>query len=359
MKAKSIHDAVYGCLVAGAVGDALGAPAENMYHQEIREKYGKIEDFLSYNNISYSSGKPGTVTDDTTLRYYMCLAVIEKGGRITPDDAARIWINHINPERFWSPDKIAYLKLKSGVNPWDAGKGNIPSACSTMAMTPIGIINAGNPSQAYQDGYNIAGINAEGFNQEASATLAAGIAATFSPGADYLSVIKEMIRFSSPLVLRAITLTMKLAEKTKDIETFKTEFYTYLIDWWSRPKLNWLPEHFATGTAIETVPLVMAVFYLCKGDVNQCLIEGANFGRDADAISSLSGTLAGGLHGASAIRQEWIEKVEEANRDFFQEAGGNKTRDFRALADEMVNTLRNEKITTLQRAAMLDQILEN
>ena len=40
--AKDIVDAVYGSLVAGAIGDALGAPAENMYYQDIRVKYGKL-----------------------------------------------------------------------------------------------------------------------------------------------------------------------------------------------------------------------------------------------------------------------------------------------------------------------------
>ncbi len=130
--AKDILDAVYGCLVAGAIGDALGAPAENMYYRQVREKFGKIHDFMAYDNISYSSGLPGAVTDDTTLRHHMCLGVVRKGGRITPDDAAHIWLKDLNPERFWNPDKITYLKLSAGVNPWDVGRGNIPSACATI-----------------------------------------------------------------------------------------------------------------------------------------------------------------------------------------------------------------------------------
>ena len=34
--AKDIFDAVYGCLVAGAIGDALGAHVEGWYWTEIR-----------------------------------------------------------------------------------------------------------------------------------------------------------------------------------------------------------------------------------------------------------------------------------------------------------------------------------
>lgn len=55
----------------------------------------------------------------------------------------------------------------------------------------------------------------------------------------------------------------------------------------------------------------MALLYLCQGDVNQCLIEGASFGRDADALAGYAGSIAGTLQGASAIRQDWIDTVEK------------------------------------------------
>ena len=355
--ATDILDAVYGCLIAGAIGDALGAPAENMYYQEIRARYGKIEELMAYDNISYSSGRAGAVTDDTTLRHYMCRAIVRKGGRITPDDAAEIWLNELNPDRFWSPDKITYLKLKAGMNPWDAGRGDIPSACATMAMTPIGIINAGNPAQAYQDGFNIAYINGDGPNRDAAATLAAGTAAAFIPGVTVEGVLEAMARHSSYLVKRAIELTMDLAYASSSVDEFAARFYHKLIDWWSRPKLAWTKDHFATGTSTETVSLTMAIFYLCDGDVNRCLVEGASFGRDADALSSLSGTLAGAMQGASTIRPDWIEAVEKANEPFFEEAEGDPKANFHAMARRMVKALAAERQTAQERVQTLERIL--
>lgn len=44
-----------------------------MYYPEVGEKYGKIEGFVAYDNVPYSSGLPGAMTDDTTLRHYMGL----------------------------------------------------------------------------------------------------------------------------------------------------------------------------------------------------------------------------------------------------------------------------------------------
>lgn len=352
-------DRIYGCLIAGAIGDALGAPAEGLYYQQIRERYGRIDDLMPYDNVAYSAGHVGAVTDDTTLKHYICLAIVRKGGRITPDDAAQVWLNDLNPERFWSPDQIAYLKLKAGVSPWEAGRGNIPSACATMAMVPVGIINAGNPQQAYQDGYCIAGVNGDDFNREAPATLAAGVAAALAPDASVESVLAAMTQHSAPLVRRAIDLTLNLAQKSGGIGDFTERFYIELLDWWSRPKLDWRIDHLPQGTSIETVPVVMALFHLCAGDVNQCLVEGANFGRDADAIASLAGALAGGLHGASSVRrQDWIAIVEQANRDFFEEVEGDPNANFHVMAQRLVNALRQERQNTQQRLMLLDKLLQ-
>ena len=39
-------DKMRGCLYGGAIGDALGAPAEWKMPPEIRERYGEILDFV-------------------------------------------------------------------------------------------------------------------------------------------------------------------------------------------------------------------------------------------------------------------------------------------------------------------------
>jgi hypothetical protein len=33
----------------------------------------------------------------TVLLRYICLVIVRKGGRITSDDAARVWLNDLNP----------------------------------------------------------------------------------------------------------------------------------------------------------------------------------------------------------------------------------------------------------------------
>jgi ADP-ribosylglycohydrolase len=45
-KVQKLLDQVYGCLIGGAIGDALGAPVENWHYADIRRKHGKVTEFL-------------------------------------------------------------------------------------------------------------------------------------------------------------------------------------------------------------------------------------------------------------------------------------------------------------------------
>jgi ADP-ribosylglycohydrolase len=290
------------------------------------------------------------------LRHYLCLAIVEKGGRVTPDDYAKIWLEKLNPDRLWANEKIVHQKLRIGMNPWDTGKGQPPAGCASMAIAPIGIINAGNPDQAFQDGFNIAFVNQDDVNRDGAATLAAGVAEAFSPGATVDSILQVMSAHCTYIIRRAIILTMDLAYGSKTVDEFTEKYYDKMLDW-TWPSRGWKKDHFFSGSSIEIVPIVMAILYLCQGDVNQCLIEGASFGRDCDTISSIVGSIAGTLHGAGAIRQEWIDDSEAANAGFFDEVAGDPQRNFRAMAYQLVEALKEEQKKTPLRFETLSKIL--
>lgn len=368
--AKDIFDAVYGCLVGGAIGDALGSPVEGWYYDEIRQQHGgPLTDFIPslkgntgprYGESRGEPGIPGAITDDTTLRHYMCLAIVRKGGRISPDDFVKIWQNELNPNRFWINEKAIYHKLKWGVSPWDAGKGSIPAGCATMAIAPIGIINAGNPAQAYQDGFNIAFMNQDDVNRDAAATLAAGVASAFTPEVDVATVIETMRQRSTYLVRRAIDLTLDLAYASASIDEFAAQYYAKMLDWtwpWPAERGPWDKNHFFSGSSLEIVPIAAALLHFCGDDVEQAIIEGANFGRDCDTIGSIMGNIVGAMQGASAIRQDWIITCEAANAAFFEELEGDPNANFRHMAGRMVEALRAERKAAQQRVDLLTTIL--
>lgn len=355
-----IFDRTYGCLIGGAIGDALGAAVEGWPYQQIREEYGKIDEFKQY-YMPYSKSTPASVTADSTLRQYVILAIIEKGGRIAPTDFADVLRQHLNPDRVWVNGEIVVKKLSAGVNPWYAGRGTVPDNKITAAITPIGIINAGNPTQAYQDGFNVASVLQDDYHREIAATVAAGVAAAFEHDATVQSVIETMMEQTNSILFRAMDLTLEIVDRSKTAEEFVEIFYEEQLDWrW--PAVEWGSERYHEGKvfsadALESVPVAMAILSLCDGTVNESIVEGTNFGRDSDAIATLTGSIAGALQGAQTIRTDWIERCEEVNGDLFDEIGGNSSGGFRATAQHLVTTLEKERDTAAERANEIDRLL--
>jgi ADP-ribosylglycohydrolase len=113
---KLIFEKIYGCLIGGAIGDALGAPVEGWNYWEIREKYGRLT-VLILSSKPNSNQKLGDVTDDTVLRHYLALAIIRKGGRINPSDLGDFWVEKGYAALLWSNEHNIYEKLLWGDEP--------------------------------------------------------------------------------------------------------------------------------------------------------------------------------------------------------------------------------------------------
>ena len=58
MTTDRLTDKIYGCLMGGLIGDAMGAPTEGMHYENIIEEFGPngVTDF------------EGVGTDDTAIR---------------------------------------------------------------------------------------------------------------------------------------------------------------------------------------------------------------------------------------------------------------------------------------------------
>ena len=354
----ALLDKIYGCLIGGAIGDAMGAPAEDWHYTDIRPTFGRITTFLPQPARS-RDGAPGQITDDTTLRHYMCLAIIRKGGRITPDDYAKVWLSDLNPLRLFFTERIVVEKLKLGMSPWDTGRGQPLADAAIMAVAPIGIINAGNPAQAYQDGVNVSSIHQDGIERDAAAATAAGFAAAFAPDASAASVLDAMYDHGTFDTRRLIAIGRELAADTDDADRFTEQFYLRFLDrsFPRPPGWAWDKDRTVSPTSREVLPIVAGLFELCKGDPAACISAGASFGRDADTIATVLGGLSGAMCGASAIPPDWIAVSEAANLDFFREVSPDRDTNFLTTAKDMVEAVRSERARTADRLAVLDGLL--
>lgn len=290
-----LFDKIYGCLLGGLIGDAMGAPAEEKTYQEIAQQFGWIEDF------------EGAGTDDSAIKLILCEAILESGGYVTADEFAASFLRNKKKyyRLFYVPVKNMFHKIESKLSlPVYAGLGNMHSSSTAMSIAPMGIINACNPRQAALETYDVAGLIHAGdstFCRDGACAIAAAVAEAMDPAATVDSVIDAATAYlhktSSVEMIGWIARTMEMARELGSYEDFREAFYkTNLGD--------------IISDSRETVPCVLALFYLAKGDPAQAIIYGANFGRDADTIGTMVGAIAGAFKGVDGLRPEWRAKIE-------------------------------------------------
>ena len=294
-------DKIYGCLLGGLIGDAMGAPTEGMHYEQIIEEFGPegVSDF------------EGLGTDDTAIRNQLIDAIFKSGGYPTVDHFGQSFLDFKERHRrlWFFPVQSAFHKLEAGLAlPAYAGWGNMQSSSSAMAISPMGIINACDPRQAALETMDVASFihnGASGYCRDSACAMAAAVAAAFESDATIESVVGAATEYLLPVSageMRGTThRALELAAESGSYENFRESYY----ERFQRTML---------ADAMETVPATLAILALAEGEPERAIVWGANFGRDADTIASMIGGVVGALHGASGLPPAWVEKVE-ANPD--------------------------------------------
>ena len=301
MATDRLTDKIYGCLMGGLIGDAMGAPTEGMHYEKIIEEFGPdgVTDF------------EGVGTDDTAIRGQLIDAVFKSDGRPTVDHFAQSFLDYKEQNRhlWFVPVRNAFHKLEAGLElPAYAGWGNMQSSSSAMAISPMGIINACNPRQAALETMDVASFihnGASGYCRDAACAMAAAVAAAFDDNATVESVVDAATRYLLPVsageIKQTIVDALDLAAEAGSYERFRESYYAKF-------------QRSVLADSMETIPATLAILTLAGGDPERSITWGANFGRDADTIATMIGGVVGALHGASGLPSSWIAKVE-ANPD--------------------------------------------
>lgn len=359
---NTLFEKIYGWLVGAASGDAIGAPVENMHYLDIREQFGRVETFLE-NVPRYFGGrstyevssrywhprkkipwkephpfgqwqlKPGVYTDDMRYRLLVCKSFIKYGRRITGWEFAQDIMDYVISCGKYPHDDPRYR--------WASGMFNldeIVTMClrnpfgSTLLVggiwgSPAGIINACDPQVAAQDGGVMGAVIAQAMHPEATVDSVIKAAFDFAqslPGRRYDTIPSPGDVFSERLE-RAL----KTAEESSDVFELTEKLYQWILMMFPPWNLN---------NSLEVVPVALAMIYKAKGDVQEAVIGGANFGRDCDTIAALTGEVCGALNGISNVPPEWVSVIKKMNPD----------PNLEAIARQLVDILISEAKRTQQ-----------
>jgi len=351
-----LYDAIYGCLLGGAIGDAMGGATEMMSYRRIEEVFGSVQSLLgrgpTADTARFEPGAPaGQVTDDTRLRNLLCSSIIRARGRVTADEWAATWLDEMEGW-FFTPVVNAYHKMfMHDVRPREAGRGNMGSNSTAMSIAPVGLVNAGDPRQASLDAYNVAGLIHEGYARDAACAVAAAVAEAVRPDATMDSIVEAARAYlaSGNDIAGRIEEAVRLARTAGSYEAFRAAFYdTMLLPWPQKGLLGSKPPEgfYDTAEPRETVPTVFGLLVIAEGRFRDTIVYAANFGRDADTIASIAGSIAGAYAGAQTIPGEWIDQIE----------AGNVVRQ-RTLADGLFDAISHEVEMSRARLRELEGLL--
>lgn len=288
-----------GALLGVAIGDAMGAPVEGRTAAEIHARYGTLTGFISDTAVG---------TDDTDFTLFNAYLLATHGVTITLAQVEAEWRDKLLASgRVYRPggfsDVVSTRNLAAGIAAPLSGAFNhqMWSDGVAMAISPAGIVAAGNPGLAAQLAETLGSVSNGRDGIYAAQSVAAAIAVGMTGGTpDAMFAAALAAAPDDSWTGRALR---RAAETVAILPDDFTAALTQLSDalvvrWW------WWAD-----LVTEAVPLAFGVFLAARGDARRAIPAGVSLGRDADTIGAIVGSLCGVYGGDDALPPEWIAQT--------------------------------------------------
>ena len=310
LKEESRLDAVRGCLLGGAAGDALGAPVEFMSKESIKRKYGPggIREYVEF------PGGEGAITDDTQMTLFTAEGLLRAKVRgvergicapvsvvhfaylrwlktqgIEPDCDSTLLNSGklIEHEELFSrraPGNTCLSALEYGA---PRAVNNSKGCGSVMRMAPVGLFLA--PDEAFHYGCEFSALT----HGHPTAITAGGAFAML------IACLREG---------KSLELSLDLTEKHLEKLPESKETLAALRKARSAAHIEELGEGWVAEEA-----LAIAVFCALKHtwDFAAGVIEAVNITGDSDSTGAMTGNILGVLNGEKKIPQNWMKNLRE------------------------------------------------
>ncbi len=303
-----------GCLLGGAVGDALGAPVEFMSLERIRATFGApgIVDFAP------AYGKLGAITDDTQMTLFTVEGVLRGWARGSLKGICNmshmVWLAYgrwlSTQETQTQVEATGWLIAQRGLHAARApgitclsalrepfrgdGARNDSKGCGgVMRTAPLGLIyDAG---YAFDHGNACAALTHGHPTGQLPAGVLAGIVAHLVEGLDLDAALDLAVRFLPEIADHAETLAaIRLARELAASSLPSDEAIRRLGQGW-----------------IAEEALAIAIYCaLVAPTFEAALVLAVNHDGDSDSTGSIAGQILGAWHGPDVIPARWLERLE-------------------------------------------------
>jgi len=308
--AQPMHDTALrsrfrAALLGGAMGDALGRPAEGSRTSHFGPAW-PITDYQRW--PGYRGGRVGTITDDTQLTIVVAECLLANGW-LDPEDLARRLVAWL-PEGRGKGEATtkAVARLKAGT-PWYLAGEDSAGNGAAMRAAPIGLLRHAHAGQlrgeavlsALPTHRNPMGVAGAVAMAAATAWLLGCHPGEWTPSALVAAIQAAIVGLETGpqperrLPGRLTTLHDRLGELPALLEQQSEQVLSYLYN---------------GAYVLESVPAALYCFMRSPDNMEQSLLLAANAGYDADSVAAMAGTLGGALGGEAALPQRLLPELE-------------------------------------------------
>jgi ADP-ribosyl-[dinitrogen reductase] hydrolase len=334
-----------GCIIGGAIGDALGAPIEFMSIDQIRSEFGE----RGLTDYSKAYGRNGAITDDTQMTLFTAEGLIlskvrqeyegDKGVISTGYHALLRWLytqetklqdnliqnhgtcsiidgvltGHKELFALRAPGNSCLSSLKSGKLGTIGDPINNSKGCGgVMRMAPVGLA-FDDAEKAFHFGCKLAALT----HGHPTGYLAAG---TFA-------ALISLIISGYPLTEAIEDSTLILKSDKHHEETLRAIGDAVDIVGGSIPEPEVIEKIGAGWIAEEALAISLYCSLVAENDFKKGVLLSVNHSGDSDSTGSITGNILGALFGIDIIPEEWLselelkELIDETAGDLFDQFG--------------------------------------
>ncbi|EJG5415703.1 ADP-ribosylglycohydrolase family protein [Salmonella enterica] len=313
----TILEAVRGCMLGAAVGDAIGLPVEFMRLDAIRRQYGPA----GITNYDRCYGGIGKFSDDTQMSLFTAEGLLwaeageydlvtagaqalinwlhtqgERNSRLAPEHIGLVAVHELHSRR--APGNTCLSALRAMPTLGKPAVNHSKGCGAVMRMHPVGLYcwmkgfpvsatmkianTLGALTHAHESGYLSGG---------AFAVMIQALVNGFSlRDAAHQAVCELADHQGAQETIDAINLALELA----DTDTLTDEAIRRLGEGW-----------------VGEEALAIALYCALKaGTFKEGVLMAANHDGDSDSTASIAGALLGTIHGDENIPANWLQNLE-------------------------------------------------
>ncbi len=309
---------IQGSLLAGAIGDALGAPVEFMKSRKIKERFGSE----GISRFEEGNWPAGTITDDTQMTFFTVEGLIRaqvrgslKGICHAPGVIHHAYLRWlltqgyqseagIEPDGWLFTEKALHKQRAPGntclfslerSKSFGAPADNDSKGCGTvMRSAPFGFLQM-SADQIYETACE----TSKTTHGHQTAAVAAGALAI---------LIHHLV--AGDTVKDATHQLLHFLDRGRDSNGETTTHLRKTLDISQHPDWKDQIPDLGQGWVAEEALAIAVLCALAADNIKEALLAAVNHSGDSDSTGAICGNILGAHLGSSAIPTDWLDEVE-------------------------------------------------